>query len=359
MEPLVAKFKRSRSPLLIGAVVLLCVSAVLIYLAVSGKTRTAAPVNETISPEEPTSTPVTLVPRRLDGVLVPQGQEAIAPRAVMVENFTAARPLSGPALANVAIEAPAEGGITRFVLFFDASTTASEIGPVRSARPYFVDWVQAWNASYFHVGGSPDALQKIKDLGAMFANIDEMHNGASFWRSTDRQAPHNAFTSQDLMTQTLMDKGYASGTAAISWHYQDAATSTDRGDTLTVKIPYGGAYNVTWKYDKERGVYRRYQAGTLQTDKDGTPVESENVIVIKTDAQVLDTEGRLKIRTVGSGDAMVYRDGKKYIMRWQRSADEPIKFESTDGSEFLLTRGRTWIEVTTDDRIFAGLGVSK
>ena len=352
------KFKRSRSPLLIGAVVLLCVSAVLIYLAVSGKTRTATNAPETIT-ETPTSTPVMLVPRRLDGVLVPEGQEAIAPRAVMVENFPDARPLSGPALANVAIEAPVEGGITRFVLFFDASTTVPEIGPVRSARPYYIDWAKAWDASYFHVGGSPDALQKIKVLGTAFANIDEMRTGDSFWRSTGRTAPHNTYTSQDLMTQTLLNKGYASGTAAISWHFQDAATSTKRGDTLTVKIPYGGSYNVTWKYDKDRGVYQRSQAGTLQTDKDGTPVESENVIVIKTDAQVLDTVGRLKVRTVGSGDAIVYRDGNKYIMRWRRSADEPIKFESTDGSEFLLTRGRTWIEVTTDDRIFAGLDVKK
>jgi len=346
---------------MVGAVVLLLVSAVLIYLAVTGKTRTAT--NEPVVIEQATSTPVVMVPRRLDGVLVPQGQEALAPRAVMVENFIASRPLSGPALANVAIEAPVEGGITRFILFFDATTTAPEVGPVRSSRPYFIDWAKAWGASYFHVGGSPDALKMIKGLGNLFVSIDEMRNGDFFWRSSDRTAPHNAYTSQTLMTQALTAKGFGSGTAPINWHFQDAvATSTKRGSAWSppmVKIPYGGSYNVTWKYDTDRGVYQRYQAGVLQTDKDGTPVESENVVVLKTDAQVLDSVGRLKIRTVGSGDALAYRDGIKYVLRWQRSANESIKFGSIDGSEFLLTRGRTWIEVTTDDRIFAGLDIKK
>ncbi|MDP3794018.1 MAG: DUF3048 C-terminal domain-containing protein, partial [Candidatus Uhrbacteria bacterium] len=65
--------------------------------------------------------------------------------------------------------------------------------------------------------------------------------------------------------------------------------------------------------------------------------------------------GRLHVRTIGSGDALAYRDGNKYTIRWRRSAGEPIKFESKDGKEFLFNRGRTWIEVTIDDRMFAGL----
>jgi hypothetical protein len=143
----------------------------------------------------------------------------------------------------------------------------------------------------------------------------------------------------------------------VTWHFQDAVSSTDRGDVFTVKIPYGGSFNVTWKYDADRGVYSRFQAGQAQTDRDATAVESENVIVIKTDASVLDAVGRLKLRTTGSGSAIVYRDGKKFVLRWRRGIGEPIKFEGTDGAEFILNRGRTWIEVTTDDRIFAGLAI--
>ena len=63
------------------------------------------------------------------------------------------------------------------------------------------------------------------------------------------------------------------------------------------------------------------------------------------------------MRTVGSGDATMYRDGKLYLIRWKRSPGEPMKFEGRDGSDVLLNRGTTWVEVTTDSRIYAGLGV--
>lgn len=345
-------FKRSRTPLVVGAVLLLILSGGLFYFIITGKLR-GSKVDLTPGPVTATTT-VTLVPRHLDGVFVPQGEEALGIRAVMVENHPDARPLSGPALANVALEVPVEGGITRFLLLFDATTTAAEVGPVRSARPYFTDWVDGWHAAYFHVGGSPEALTKIRDLGrARFFDVDEIRYGSFFWRAAERFAPHNVYTNTERMMQATASTTIRQVT---NWHFQDMVTSTQRGGVASVRIPYGGNYNTTWKYDKERGVYVRYQGAKAQTDKDGTAVESENVIVIKTDSQVLDKEGRLKVRTIGSGDALAYRDGNKYILRWRRSAGEPIRFEGTDGTEFMLTRGRTWIEVTTDDKIFAGLG---
>ncbi|HEU0051079.1 MAG TPA: DUF3048 domain-containing protein [Patescibacteria group bacterium] len=352
-DKFLGKLKQSQSALLIGAFVLLAVSAAIFYLIFTGKTR--ANVQPSTPPVVEATSTVVLVPRRLDGVLVPEGQDTYAPRAVMVENHPAARPLSGVAKANVVIESPVEGGITRFLLLFDATTTADEVGPVRSARPYFVDWARSWNANYFHVGGSPEALDKIRGLGTTFDNIDEMTNGRYYWRSTDRLAPHNAYTSSTLMTQAISEKNFSNATMPIVWHFQDVATSTKQGSISTIKILYGGSYNVTWKFDKDLNVYTRYQTGQPQLDKDGTAVQSENVIVIKTDAQVVDSEGRLKLRTVGSGDAVAYRDGNKYPLRWTRANGETLKFESTDGTEYSLDRGRTWIEVTTDDRVFAGL----
>ncbi|MDO8584147.1 MAG: DUF3048 domain-containing protein [bacterium] len=354
-EAILGKYNKSRSAFAIGIFVLLLLAIALLYFVFTGRLR--GNPNPIPTPDlTPTST-VALFPRRLDGVLVPQGETDWAPRAVVVENHSTARPLSGVSKASVAIEAPVEGGITRFILLFDATTTVPEIGPVRSARPYYVDWARSWFASFFHVGGSPDALTKIRSLGANFNNIDEMTNGRFFWRSSGRFAPHNTYTSQELMNQAVHDKNFSQATMPILWHFKDAATTTERGDVLTIKIPYGNVYNVTWKFNKERGVYVRYQAGLAQKDKDGSPVESDNVVLIKTDSQVLDKEGRLQLRTTGSGDAMAYRDGNKYPLRWTRATGQTLKFESTDGTEFILNRGKTWIEVTTDDRIFAGLEV--
>lgn len=351
------RFKRSQRHIVVGIVLLLAISIGLIYLILTNRLRRADHAMIPTTVIETATSSTTLVPRRLDGILVPQGQEALMTRAVMVENSVDARPLSGPAKAQVVIEAPVEGGITRFMLLFDATTTVDEIGPVRSARPYYVDWASGWKALYAHVGGSPQALQMISQVST-FPNLDEMSAGKYFWRSSARSAPHNAYTSTDLLSQGIEARAIPTSTAAISWHTQDPATTTDRGNVTVVNIPYGGSYDVSWKYDKDQNVYTRLQAGRTQHDRDGSTVQSENVVVIETDAKVLDDVGRLQLRTLGGGPAIAYHDGKKYNIRWSRVTGEPIKFEGTDGAEFLLDRGRTWIEVTTDDRVFAGLSVT-
>lgn len=351
-------YKQPWSRLAIVAVAVLVFCGAIFSSVISGKTRKEDPKSVAVVPTEATSTAPLLVPRLLDGVLVPRGEEALGTRAVMVENMLDARPLSGLSKASIVIEAPVEGGITRFMALFAATTTVAEVGPIRSARPYYVDWAEGWKAAYFHVGGSPEALDKIRTLDGHFLNIDEMGSGQYFWRAKDRFAPHNTYTSNELMNAATAAAPTSTTVATfLAWHFQDAATTTDRGTDATIKIAYGGVYNVTWKFDAARDVYVRTQAKKTQTDRDGSAVESENVILIKTDAQVLDEKGRLKLRTVGSGEAIIYHDGKRFVARWRRSAGEPIHFESTDGSDYLLTRGRTWIEVTTDDRVFAGLGM--
>jgi len=62
-----------------------------------------------------------LLPRFLDGVLVKKGQETLRPIAVMIDNLSIARPQDGIGKASLVIEAPVEGGITRFLAFFSSS----------------------------------------------------------------------------------------------------------------------------------------------------------------------------------------------------------------------------------------------
>lgn len=353
-EQVLGYAKRFRWQIAIGTVFVVAMCTFVLWLVLSGATRSTNDPQTNPGFQVPSSTGV-MSARRLDGVLVPSSIAALAPRAVMIENHPDARPVSGLSKASIVIEAPVEGGITRYLAFFAASTTLPQIGPVRSARPYYVDWADGWNAPYFHVGGSPDALEKISGL-AGFVDVNEFAQGNSFWRDNTRSAPHNVYTKNELMDAVIAKKDAASSTAPVAWHFQDAASSTDRGTVDEIRIPYGGAFNVRWDFDPERGVYGRSLSGIVQKDRDGSVIEAENIIVMKTEQQVLDSTGRLRIRTTGSGEAVAYRDGKRFVLRWRRSAGEPIRFESTDGTEFLFTRGRTWIEVTTSDVIFGGVG---
>lgn len=342
----------------VGACVLLCLSGIILFFVITGKTRKTSTSTKPESTVVSTEATVGLTrARHLDGVFVPIGEEALPVRAVMIDNQVDARPWSGISSAQLVIEAPVEGGITRLMAFFDATTTVSMIGPVRSARPYFVEWAQGWNALYTHVGGSNEALDKIRGFGDQFHDLNEMGLGRYFWRDGAKRAPHATYTRSNLLTEASIRLS-ATSSAPIAWQFQDVSTSTV-ATTKRISVPYGGSYSVHWVFDQDTGRYTRTNGSRTQRDAEGKAVEASTVVVLKTDAQVLDTVGRLKMRTVGSGQAIVYRNGQKYTARWLRSAGEPIRFEGTDGTDVALNRGTTWIEVTTDDLTFAGLSGTK
>ena len=357
MNPPFSFARRAPTVWIIGVVALLLVCGGVFALILSGRTRRATHASPAATDVfEAATSSAGLVPRHLDGVPVTPELANAAPWAVMIDNQVDARPQSGVSSANVVIESPVEGGITRLMAMFAPTSTLSEVGPIRSARPYFVDWAQGWRAMYAHVGGSPEALDRITSLGTHFNDANEMMNGWAFWRDDARVAPHSTMTNGTRMESLSERKGYVSTTLASAWHFLDeAASSTTPGTVLRVAVPYGGSYNVVWKFDKEQTIYTRSIGGKKAIDKSGSAVQAKNIIVIKTDAQILDDKGRLRVRTTGSGDAIAYRDGNKFSLRWRRTPGEPIRFETVDGIEYLLRPGTTWIEVTTDDTTFAGL----
>lgn len=340
----------------LGAVVLFlligCVTT--LVLVFSGKTRrTPAPVSDSVVASTSRTT-VTQAVRRLDGMpTTTSSTERLQPRAVMVDNQVDARPAFGLSSANIAIESPVEGGITRFLLIFDPSTELPQVGPVRSARPYFVDWAAGWHAAFFHVGGSPEALDQLKKTDTV-VDINEMAKGWAFWRESTRVAPHQVMTSQDRMNVVLQDAPTSTGWTG-SWQFTRSDASSTHGDVTQVKIPYGGSYSVRWNYESSSNSYVRSVSGRAATPSDA-PVKANNVVVLKTDARILDEKGRLKVRTTGSGEAVLYRDGKKFPMRWRRSSGEVLEFVDQDGTDVPLNPGKTWIQVTADDQTFAGLG---
>lgn len=144
---------------------------------------------------------------------------------VMIENSIDARPQSGLESAGVVFEAVAEGGITRFSALFQEAEPQL-IGPVRSVRPYYMDWVAPFQASVAHVGGSPDGLKKVR--GGM-RDLDEFFNPGSYWRSTSRAAPHNVYTSFAKLDALNKSKGYKTSTFTSWPRKQDAPLATPQG----------------------------------------------------------------------------------------------------------------------------------
>lgn len=283
------------------------------------------------------------VRRLLDGEMVKPEFANLRPYAVMIDNFPSARPQSGLSSAGLVYEAPAEGGITRYLAFFSPDKTISEIGPVRSARVYFLNWAKELGATYIHVGGSPEALELAKNLGK--SDVNEFFKGSYFWRSNTRSAPHNVLISSDNLNKYRSDSN-ESGLELKPWQYKDSATSSV-AIISQIKIKYTTGYSVYWQYQPETNDYERYLDNAPHVDASGTKITAKNIIVQLASFKVTDDKLRLEMSSALSGQALLCQDGDCKLGTWKKNnAVSRAIYYYKNGEEFIFNAGVTWIEVT-------------
>ncbi len=270
---------------------------------------------------------------------------------VMVENSADAWPLTGIDQAFLVIEAPVEGNIPRFITFFSTDQEVDKIGPVRSARPYYLHWAHELDSLYAHVGGSPQALDEIKELG--LTDLNEFYQGEYFWRDNRRGAPHNVYTSTDELKLAL-DEVKPEAPNYQSWLFKTDTpldpVSTETAESLSLEIDWaqGDLYDVKWRYQPDTNNYIRLQNNRLVTTSTSANVVANNIVVLAADMKVLDGVGRLSIDNLGEGDALMVQDGKIILGTWKKAtSEERLRFYAADGVELRFNPGTTWIEVVT------------
>ncbi len=282
--------------------------------------------------------------RKIDGIKVPDGEDNNFLIAIMIDNHSDARPPSGLAKAHLVFEAEVEGGITRIMGIFSSGQEISEIGPIRSARPYFIDWARELSALYTHVGGSPDALVKIQQDKIL--DINEFFNGQYFWRDKNKPMPHNVYTSSAKLDKYLSDKS-ADRNRFVPWFFKDEDLLESRPDSANIKIHYKlGMYVVEWKYNKADNNYSRYVAGEIYKEKDGEEIKAKNILIQVAPAHELDDKLRLEMNTIGNGKSLICMDGKCKIGAWEKKhPSDRTRFYYEDGKEAKFNPGTTWVQV--------------
>ncbi|OGH59819.1 MAG: hypothetical protein A2725_02265 [Candidatus Magasanikbacteria bacterium RIFCSPHIGHO2_01_FULL_33_34] len=291
--------------------------------------------------------------RKLDGICV-EADRYIDQKlvAVMIENNLEAWPLSGLAEASIVYEAPVEGNIPRFMAIYAVDTVVDQVGPVRSARPYYLDWLDEYGgAMYMHVGGSPEALELI-DKYEVF-DINEFYRGWYFWRSTNRTAPHNTYTSTELWGKAY-DKyfEYHNEEDYDGWLFQKIENCIDECvNKIDVPIAPWNSYHAVWSFDKLTQKYIRFQGGEQMFEMDGKEIYADTVIVQMVNAKVIDEIGRKEIETIGSGDVFVFRNGVVLEGKWKKeSRKDRTKFYDESGDLIPLQSGKIWVEILPVDR---------
>ncbi|MBT4722931.1 DUF3048 domain-containing protein [Candidatus Falkowbacteria bacterium] len=285
----------------------------------------------------------------LDGTCLSDDEQFFV-YGVMIDNHVEARPPANLDKARVVYETVVEIPITRLLAVFSSQDETKKIGPVRSARPFYVDWAKEFNGLYVHVGGSNEALEIIKNSYSY--DMNEFAYGNYFWRdNTYRYQPHNAFTSSELINKLVDKNDWRIETSFDSWVYKPEAKIEDRGDAASqIEISFQSYdFNVVWEYSQEDNAYLRYQGGRKHLTEEKDEIKAKNIAVLYTDSEVIDSYGRRRYETVGSGRAIVFNDGVAVDGTWQRpDLSSRTRFYDENNKEISLNPGTTWIEILPD-----------
>ena len=341
----IAAHKKASALIAVGAVLVLAGGGTMLYLMLQPKPKPAVhtSIAKVQAPPAPQA-PVFYSP--LTGVTV--ANEAATKQEVtgiMIENSDDARPQSGLKDAGVVFEAIAEGGITRFAVLYQEAKPQL-IGPVRSVRLYYLDWMAAFDPSIVHVGGSAQALAEVR--GGSFKDADQFFNGSYFWRATDRYAPHNVYTSFDKLDALNQAKGYTSSTFTGFPRKADAPPTHPNATSIDIGIS-SADFNVHYDFSQGCDCYLRSEGGEPHKDREsGQQLSPKVVIAIKVPTTTVLEDGyREQMGTTGSGTSYVFQDGTVSAGTWSKADQKSqIIFKDAQGKPISLNRGQTWITAT-------------
>lgn len=287
--------------------------------------------------------------------------------AAVIENSPEARPQSGLKQAGVVFESVAEGGITRFLALYQEDKPAL-IGPVRSVRPQFASWVAAFDAGLAHVGGSAIPLKKLRS--GKIKDFDQFSHSESYWRSNDRYAPHNTYTSHKRLTDLGRKKNY-SKSVFTSWKRlkptdkanaskdkevsesnpdKQKTNSDKKAKNITVPISTG-QFAVQFNWSEKNQYYTRSQGGQPHLDQEKGRISPQVVIVMQVPHDIIrDSNGYSYPEANSRGSAWIFQNGTVKKVRWSKAKDEEqIAFYGKNKEDISLSPGQTWISAIRED----------
>ena len=318
-------------------------------------TNTPTPTEEPTPTGTPTPTPdphAGMVRSDLTNEWITEDIKNQRPVAVMINNILWAVPSSDTRAAGVIYECKVEGNITRYLCVFEDWESLTKIGSVRSARSYYVNWALEWDSIFMHFGGSTYGYDKV--YSSKIDHLDGMFlEGIVYYRTSDRQAPHNAYASGKGIVAGIENQKY-SRTHTDKYQGQHFRFAPDdnptvlNGITANVVKP-GYQENHPWfEYNPDDGLYYRFEYGEKEVDQfTKEQLTCKNIIIQFCQSSVRDGKGYKAFTTVDSGKGGYFiTNGKAVPITWSKSDDNAItKYYYENGTEIALNTGKTWILV--------------
>lgn len=288
----------------------------------------------------------------LDGLEYDTALANRRPVAVMVENHPDARPQYGLSRASVIYEAAAEGGITRYLLVFGGKD-AERVGPIRSARTYYLDWALEYNAMYAHAGGAANALAKIRADKTI--NDMDMLGKPVMWRQRrgNEASEHTLYGNTVMMRSYAKDVKWSDTSDYLPWKFTTDTRSTDErtaaATTKSFTIPFGGSYTVKYDYDAASNTYLRTLANKADVDAlTNERIAPTNVVVQYMNRTEINSAGKTvgDLTLYGKGKALIYSGGTVVEGEWRKEGERKrTRYYDAAGTEIALRAGQTIVTV--------------
>ena len=280
-------------------------------------------------------------------------EEAVGKRpvTVMINNIGAALPQRGLSAADMIYEAVVEGGITRMMGVYADIDQIPYVGPVRSARHYYVDLSEGLNAIYTHFGGSPTAYNYISRYGV--DDVDGKYSNIFYqdsWRAQNRGREHSFFIDGESIKSQAVDNGETlEGDCPSLFDFSTDAVITPSDAAATdVFVPFSGSYNAEFLYDAESGLYLKKRNGEYHIDADSEEtIRFENVLILYTTVSALGDGSERRNLDLSSGNGWYVTAGGREEIRWSKGGVEnSMTLTDSSGAPLTGNVGKTYICLT-------------
>ena len=285
------------------------------------------------------------------GEWIDESLENQRPVCIMINNIIDAMPQSGISQADVTFEMLVEGGITRYMCVFKDYSNIPKLGPVRSARHYYVQVNNMLDGIYTHVGYSVFAGEELANTGTN--NLDGMTDGVTFYRDNTRHAPHNCYTDSEKLAQGIANAGYRTQydgprEKMFMFNYED--TPIGNGQVANkVTTAYNDSSTRWYEYNADEKLYYRYQYGVEQIDdQTNEQLRYKNLIIMFVEYNDL-IEGLQDINWDKTGTGFYVCDGEYVAINWRKD-NGVLKFYTLDGSQLKMNPGKTFVTVFDEDK---------
>ncbi len=336
----------------VAAILALLVLGSFGYVYLTSHSTTSAASTTSSTPNTKSSAPTSVTKSSatcpLTDLPAPNGVVPQRPAlAVKVGNDPAARPQSGLHKADIVYEVQVEGGITRYIAVFQCNN-ASAIGPVRSLR--WTDWhvIEPLGKPILAFAGAINPDRYAVSQKPYLFDADFFRYIHAYFRIQSRVAPENLYTS----TKLLYALDPSSTPPPKIFNFQ-AQVPQGGIPATNVYIPFSYAAHVNWTWNQQKQLWLRSYGTQPDMSNGGAQQSAANVVVqmvqtvpgpyVETGTNVYGVHSI----TVGTGPAMIFRNGKEYKGYWSRPsyADPTTFYTSNSGVKIPLTPGRTWVEL--------------